>query len=470
VAGYGSVSPAHVGWTLDGRTVGQTQTVSTDGTKELTTSSIRFDQAGPHVLAAHLMATQPDRLPIDDRRWRVVNVVSKLKVLIVEGAHGMAPMSGSAAFLKLALAPPAQPGAAASAGTIQPDVISDLELSNQILDDDRAVILTNVARIDPDEAKRLQRYVERGGTLLWFMGDQVDRENYNRVLLPLGLIPGTLTKRMTAQSDDTAQGAQEGFLFDFNPNGLLHPYLSLFKNQEKSGLDTARIYTYCQVDPLPGLHVQRILNYRSEGGRPEDPAITLHSLGNGRILFISTTANADWTSLPAKPAYVALMNELLAHAVTGGDEWMNLQVGQRLTPPASLPLTIVPILIDPQQHRISLSQTSTEGTSNYQTPPLEQPGIYSLETGQRRYPIAVNVPSDEADVRTLSNTALQQALDGIDVTFQDNQLPSPSARADAGNDWSRALMFALLGLAALECFMALRFGHYRRDSVIQPGT
>jgi hypothetical protein len=358
--------------------------------------------------------------------------------------------------LRLALAPPIQPGSDASAGDIDPAVISDLELSNQALGENRAVILANVARVDPAEAKRLQQYVEQGGALIWFMGDQVDRESYNRVLLPLGLMPGRLIKRVTSGSNEG------GFLFDFNPNGLLHPYLSLFKNQEKSGLDTARVYTYWQVEPLAKLHVERILNYRPQGRGAGDPAITVHALGRGRVVFFSTTANADWTSLPAKPAYVALMNELVAHSISGGDEWMNLQVGQKLIPPASVPLTTTPFLVDPQHNRIPLSQTLADGSTRYETPPLDRPGVYTLETGERRYPIAVNLPADEADVRTLNDAALRAALGGIDLTLLGDQLLAPSAQGGAGQDWSRALMLSLLGLLALECFMAMRFGHYRR--------
>jgi hypothetical protein len=457
VGGYGSPSPsAEVRWTLDGRAVGQAQDAAGQGVQELTASGIHFDRAGPHVLSVHLVSARSDPVPMDDRRWRVVDVAAKLKVLIVEGARGVAPMSGSAAFLRLALAPPIQPGSDASAGDIDPAVISDLELSNQALGENRAVILANVARVDPAEAKRLQQYVEQGGTLIWFMGDQVDRESYNRVLLPAGLMPGPLTRRVTSGSNEG------GFLFDFNPNGLLHPYLSLFKNQEKSGLDTARVYTYWQVDPLAKLHVERILNYRPQGSGAGDPAITVQALGRGRVVFFSTTANADWTSLPAKPAYVALMNELVAHSISGGDDWMNLQVGQKLILPASIPLTTTPFLLDPQQSRIPLAQAMAEGATRYASPSLERPGIYTLDTGGQHYPIAVNLPAHEADVRTLNDAALRQALGGIDLTLLSDQLPAPSAQGGAGQDWSRALMLSLLGLVALECFMAMRFGHYRR--------
>ena len=44
----------------------------------------------------------------------------------------------------------------------------------------------------------------------------------------------------------------------------------------------------------------------------------------------------------------------------------------------------------------------------------------------------------------------------------DDSVSIAAIKADSGNDWSWALMAIVLTLAALECFMAMRFGHYKR--------
>jgi hypothetical protein len=141
---------------------------------------------------------------------------------------------------------------------------------------------------------------------------------------------------------------------------------------------------------------------------------------------------------------------------------MNRQVGQRVIPPASIGLRGVPVLVDPQQGRVPLVQVSADGAVRYESSPLERPGVYTLETGQKRYPIAVNLPADEADVRTLDGPALRQALGGVDLRLLGDQLPPPSGGAGGTSDWSRGLMLGLLGLVALEGIMAMRFGHARR--------
>jgi hypothetical protein len=88
-----------------------------------------------------------------------------------------------------------------------------------------------------------------------------------------------------------------------------------------------------------------------------------------------------------------------------------------------------------------------------------------LNTGSGTYPVAVNVPNDEADVRMLSDEALRKAMGDIDVTFRGADVPQVAASREAGNDLSWAFMLAVFALLAVECFMAMRFGHHRRTDM-----
>ena len=251
-------------------------------------------------------------------------------------------------------------------------MISDLELGNKVLGDYRAIILCGVGSIQPTIADQLARFVQQGGTLLLFMGDAVTAENYNATLLPRQLLPGTLTKRVTTSGDVSA------YRFDFEPNGNLHPLLNIFRGADKPGLDTAQVFTYWQCDVPADTKVERVLNYvgntdaKTQANVRPDPAITVHDLGEGRVVFVSTTANADWTSLPAKPAYVVLMHELLAGSVSSGDAWMNLLVGDELQIPPTLRLTAAPSLKDANQGEIALEQTTVNGAAELSQPPDRQ--------------------------------------------------------------------------------------------------
>ncbi len=463
VKGYGPGPAAALRWKVDDSSLlgGSGEIQLEPDTPRQTQSQVAMKTAGPHVVSVALGSA--DRLPVDDVRRRVVDAVGRLRVLIVEGDKGLGLMAGSAAFLGIALAPANDPGQGV-AGTdsyVAPEIVSDLELANKVLGDYRAVVICNVGQISPAEADRLGTFVRRGGALLWFMGEQINSRNYNDVLLPRGLLPGPLTRRMSAAGDD------KGFQFDFRPSGSLHPLLGIFRGEQRSGLDTARIFTYLQIEIPAQSKVERVLDYLTGGdpsakGTANDPAITAHSLGDGRVVWFSTTANAEWTSLPAKPAYVTLMHELLAGSVSSGDGWMNLTVGQALQTPASLKLLSAPMLLDTQRREYPLIQTTDEaGQVSHRSGPLTRPGVYTLVTGAESLPIVVNPPSDEADVRVLDDAGIKKAMGGVEVELEADQIPPEILARQSGNDFGWSLMAIVLCAAALECLLAMRFGHHR---------
>ena len=297
-------------------------------------------------------------------------------------------------------------------------------------------------------------YVKQGGALLLFMGDAVNADAYNQTLLPRGLLPGPLVKRI----GDAA--AQKSYGFDFKPNGNLDPILRAFSGEENAGLDTAQIFSYWQIDLPTGSTARRVLNYLPDNGHA-DPAVTVHDLGDGRVIFFSTSANAQWTTLPAKPAYVTLMHELVAGAIRGNDHWMNLTTGEPLIVPPTIDLSSPPTLSDPQQKMVELLPPGDDRTT-YRSGPLQNPGVYRLNTGVRSIPIAVNVPAGSADVRPASATEIKHALGDVQCNMLGDTLPPLDSISTAGSDYGWSVMVLLLGLLAGECVMAMRFGRYRR--------
>jgi hypothetical protein len=101
---------------------------------------------------------------------------------------------------------------------------------------------------------------------------------------------------------------------------------------------------------------------------------------------------------------------------------------------------------------------------------MTRPGVYYLSIGNRTIPIAVNVPATEADVRVLPPDAVKKALGDIDLALEDDAVQLAGLKADSSNDWSWGFMAAVLLLAALECFLAMRFGHYKRGKRLTSPT
>ena len=445
IRGYGNVGRIDAAATMDGQPI----TFEGNGLEATPSSApIRFSPAlndgGRHLLNVRL--GRADELPADDERRTVLDVAAALPVLIVEGRRGMDPLSGSGVFIDTALAPPAdnaRPGVTTNS-YVRTELISDLELGGKVLGNYRAVVLADVGGLDDDAAHALQKYVENGGTLMLFLGDQVTVDGYNATLGSRGLLPGEFVEEVRTDG---------GARFDFDPNDPLHPYLSAFQGVQRTGLDNAEVFRHVRIAADPA-RAETVLALRNETA---DPIILTHRLGAGTVVTMATSASVtgEWNTLAIKKVFVALLHELLSHAAGGGDRWMNVDVGAPLTLPATVRVTATPTLRRTQGTAVDLQRGAT---GQWQSPPLTEPGVLTLDVGGVTYPIAVNMPASESDVRRLDDAALREALGGIDMTFSDVN-DTVGVVAQDGNDFGWPLLLGVLVLAAAETFMALRFGH-----------
>lgn len=445
IRGFGDVGRVDAVATLDGKSM------PFDGSgldANAAAEPIRFTpplvDGGRHVLEVRL--GQADALPADDVRRVVLDVAAALPVLIVEGRRGLDPLSGSGVILDTALAPPAEnagPGVTTNS-YVRTELISDLELDGKVLGNYRAVILADVGGLTDAAADALQRYVENGGTLMLFLGEQVAADAYNATLGSRGLLPGELVE--LAYNED-------GTRLDFDPNDPLHPYLSAFRGVPRSGLDTAQVFRHFRLT-ADAATADTVLAL--QGG---DPILLSHDLGAGTVVTMTTSASVDgeWNTLSIKPVFVSLVHELLSHAAGGGDGWMNVAVGEPLVLPATLRITAAPMLRQEQGEGVEL-QRSDEGL--WQSEPLKEPGLFQLDVGIATYPIAVNMPASESDVRRLDETALREALGGVELTVVD-AAETEALSEENVNDFGWPLLLAVLLLAGAETWMALHFGHTR---------
>jgi hypothetical protein len=323
-----------------------------------------------------------------------------------------------------------------------------LELPATPLGDYRAILLAGVGSLSPDTTSALRRFVEAGGALLIFAGDAITADNYNQTLGSAGLLPGAIVARVDAPAGDP------GFLFDYD-SARLHPMLGAFRNYTRTGLEAVRAFSYLRTQLSSTVtNVERILSFASG-----DPAITLHRVGNGRVVFFAFGADAEWSTLVARPAFVTLAHELLANSLGGSDDWLNLEVGRLFSIPSRIPLTGAPALIAPDQSPVALERNAT--TNLWSSGPLLQAGMYKLNVGSRSYPIAVNPPASEADITPIGSGAIATTLGGIDIVVHgDSVEPLDPTRADAP-DYGRTLLMILLPIVIVEMLLAWKFGRSR---------
>ncbi len=86
-----------------------------------------------------------------------------------------------------------------------------------------------------------------------------------------------------------------------------------------------------------------------------------------------------------------------------------------------------------------------------------------MNLGNGVVPIAVNVPAtDEADLRTIGNEQVRKALGDVPMTLSNDEIPSDAALSRSGNDGGPIILLVVLAMLAVEGFLAMKFGHYRR--------
>ncbi|HEX8913375.1 MAG TPA: BatA domain-containing protein, partial [Humisphaera sp.] len=548
VHGYGTppAPGATVGWAIDNEPFGQPRPVSPDPTTpplsvRVQPKDLKF--GGARVLSAAVKGDGggADPLPGDDRRYRVVEAATEVKVLIVEGEtrrlNGRTSMDSPGFFLEVALAPK-PPGLSTekSSTYVAADTVGlgefDAKRDRGQLDPYRAIFLADVPALNDGQCQALARFVYNGGALLMFMGDRVQPDQYNDKLGNPRLfadLPGAgtlLPGRLIGLND--RRTAPTGYSFDFNPQAELVPaMLKEFQRYANTGLDAARINAYMRLDvsereqkddaaaaaaadPAKAAprwsRVTRVLNYRPPAGEPApaggpDPAITSHAFGAGTVVFVTTAANpinadaapgaaaapADgqqaaprgpWHNLVVRAAWPQLLHEMLGASVTTGDAWMNVECGQPLRVPSRVDqggvMVTNPTLVDEQGAAYPLAATADDvrtatGVKFVSTTPLAKPGLYKLTLAEgRTVPVAVNPSAQEADVRTVGSQTIRQVLTGgrdVTVNTYGSALPAEVlASGSASDDWAPALLTILLGLLAVECLMAMFFGHNRKGA------
>jgi hypothetical protein len=440
---------------VDGRRIKESRIDVAAGEQAQVTFHHRFDTAGDHVVALKL---DSDLLSIDNHRWLSVPVKEHLRVLCVNGKPGATPMTGAADYLALALNPSV--GDAQAAGPITPEVITESSLIERDLSQYDCIFFCNVAQFTASEARLLESVLTRGGGLVFFLGDQVLADRYNRELA------GEQQQQvLPARLGPIIHEAQYQYRFD--PLNYRHPLVNVFQGREQSGLLTTPVYTYFKLE-LPTETKARVA-LAFEGG---DPAIVEEQIGRGRSILIATECSLSsidpatknpWTTMPAWPSFVPLVQELVSLAVRGQLAERNIEVGQPLSESlAAISARPQIAITTPAGVREEVRMTLEPTLSHWSFADTRESGVYGVEIGaplDRKQAFAVNVNTAESDLAKIAPEELPREF----TTHQKSDLDDAEAPAIVKRSGlHKSLLYIVLGLLFSETFLAWWFGNARR--------
>lgn len=386
----------------------------------------------------------PDRLTADDRFYFPLQVEPQIRVLVVDGDPRPSLSESESYYLANAL----HPEGAGTGGPIAPRVIPPQELNGANLKEYQAVILANVDGLSPQARRSLFRYVWEGGGVFFFLGDKVEAQRYNREFFsgstPLLPLPLAGIKTADEKKPALVSRLDEG-----------SPVVRIFRELGPEAFRTAHFYRYFTVGTA------------KTAGRPlltlagGDPLLLAKSVGRGKVLLFTSSADLDWNDLPAKVAYLPLLQQavfwLAGRLGNPGIRTLSWGTRQEVDLPAGLAGREAR-LREPGGGSLPLPIERRADKSVLILQPHQRPGIYRLQLPdgtERRY--GVNPPAAESDLAPADLSQLRQKAGAVPI----ERIAAPAGRTgilleSREVDTSPWFLLVLGGVLAAEAFVAHR--------------
>jgi hypothetical protein len=224
-----------------------------------------------------------------------VHAQDKLNVLVVDGDPQTALVRSETFFLSRAL----NPAGDQNTSLYLPSVIVADGLGAASLEPYQVIVLCNVPTISDAVAQKLRNYLSQGGGLLVFGGDRLQLDSYNQKLGQA--LPAQLRERKLALEGSAERIAKIT---------LGHPALENFSDAIlQESLTSSRVWGYFRGDGSGKTALVSLAN--------GDPLIMEQKVGSGRVIFVATSADRDWTDLPVKTAYLPLIQSFTNYLAGG---------------------------------------------------------------------------------------------------------------------------------------------------------
>ena len=396
----------------------------------------RFEAAAEHVVQIHLA---DDDLPLDNQRWLSVPVREAIRVLCVYGRPG------ETRHIALALAPQKTDRPAVRVTEAGESAILESELGQY-----DCVVLSNIGRFSRDEAAVLTQYVQSGGGLIVFLGDQAQLDNYNQELGGERAQERLLPARLVSLSEEAKYG--------FDPLEYRHPIVAPFRGFDRSGLLTTPVWKYVRMTPS----AQASVALAFSGG---DPALVEERIGRGICLLFASAASPQsvdsttspptpWSAFASWPSFPPLVQEMLLLAISRREVGRNVRVGDELVGTLNSGTSQSAIeLSGPRGISQRLPLTSGGGESSWSLAGTSTSGISEakLEAASGTQKFAVNLDPRESDLERVPADALPEQIQwSLDASASGSSLTVSAP----GSEYFRLLLFAVLGLLACESAVA----------------
>jgi hypothetical protein len=415
---------------------------------------VRFTAPGGHVVEARL---PDDRLPADDARSCVIEVVDRVEVLLVaDEAAGTGPDS-DAFFVATALAP----GAAATTGLL-PRVVTPAALAATDLTPFDVIWILDVERLDAAAVAAVEAHAAAGGGVVFFCGPRTRAEFVTRTLFRDGEGPFPVP---LAGAVELLPPPGSGRVPDLVAEP--HPVVAVLSGTRNPLLDAVRVERVMAVErgfddsASPGL--RRLLSLRD--GRP---LVIEKPFGRGLVAAVLTTAAPSWNNWArGNPSWVVVMLELQSQLARQRRRAESLTVGNELRVglTAGSDEMDVDFLVPPDGTLVRQAATPNADGGFEARLEARVPGAYAarwrrVDGTERERVVAAHVDAGEGRLERAGRDRLARQLAGVPFRYDAADDLDPTAGDVAGVPLARPLLIGLLVVLVLEQLTAFAASYH----------
>jgi hypothetical protein len=453
---------------LDGKSVDAKSLSLKPSSSTAVECTLIIEEPGFHTVSFRI---DRDDLPIDDERWFAFEARQQVNVLLVDGRPHEDPDFSATAELARVINPVWMEGSGDRGCVFEPEIV-DYKLFNAgrvDLAGYDCIVFVDVEGLSREMTQALTDYTAGGGSVVFFLGDQVDLAAYNQRLLA-GEGPHLLPVRLEEVMGEAADARSVDY-YRLIVIETRHPIFALFDDPRYKMLLDVPVFRFIKVaEPEEEAKVVARLVDPLERSHP---AVIEKRVGQGKVVVFTFSTSPEWSLLPESPVtFLPLVHNLLYYLTARDTSTHNLTVGEtiRRSMP-EFPETIA--LTDPAGYREVINEpVERREHGRYLLPlanrPLEEPGPYFLEvevslSGRSAAEFyAANVTAGEGNMKRFDSEGLATLFPGAEAAIVDSAvLDSDAGDAEGGKgEFWQTLLMALLALVGLELILSWKFGNY----------
>jgi len=419
--------------------------------------TLTFSEAGPAAVRAEIGA---DLVPRDNTRFFAAAVRPGVPILLVDGEPSSEYGQTETFYLERALDPP---GPTPSGNAVR--VVTENQFEEMPLEGFQVVFLANLYRVTDGRAAALREWVRAGGGLVVFLGDQIDEAIYNEKLYAGGA--GLLPVRLLSPAGDEA----ERRWVNLNPAAANHPVLRVFEGADNPFLARVKFFRWWQAAVRPEDTASgrtRVLAACTDAD--SSPALVESRFGDGRVLFVASSADDEWNSWPADPSYLVTVLEMARYVARSPADSDSISAGQpiRVGLDPSLHSSAVQVEPPPGAPAVALQAAPADdgGRLRVEYEDTARRGFYRLrlkrhDGGEETRLFAANVDPTEGDLAPADVGELRRTMAGTKVVFLEGREYLAHGPAGAKTEVWRPVLIALVAALCLEQALAWWFGTRR---------